>query len=146
MNEFFAGYVYGITSVIVAQPLDTVKTRMQASMEKNSHSSIQIAKRIYQLDGIKGFYRGGWPLVFGGGIIRSTQFGVNAGASNLISKYKLIDPDLKWLGFLRPHVIAAGFAGGFCRGIVEGPIEFMKVRQQVDQKWTWKEMISGTGK
>ena len=84
-------------------------------------------------------------MLLGGGLIRSTQFGVNAKALSFISEYKLIDADSKWFGFIRPNVVVAGLCGGFCRGLVEGPIELFKVRRQVVQTWKLNEIWNGTG-
>jgi hypothetical protein len=68
MDNFIAGYAYGITTVIVGQPLDTIKTRMQALGLKSASAT---AKNIFASDGVAGLYRGGVPLFFGGGLIRS---------------------------------------------------------------------------
>lgn len=145
MMEFAAGYAFGITSVIVGQPLDTIKTRIQASTNVKPTSMMVTAREIFQKEGIRGLYRGGLPMVLGGGLIRSTQFGVNAKSLSFISEYRLIDADSKWFGFIRPNVVAAGLCGGFCRGLVEGPIELFKVRRQVVQTWKFNEVLNGTG-
>ena len=71
--SYISGFVYGITNVIVGQPLDTIKTRLQTiqSTDKTKRlNSFVIGKEIYQTEGIKGLYRGGLPLVIGGGFIR----------------------------------------------------------------------------
>lgn len=59
--------------VCVGQPLDTIKTRMQAMKQD---SAINACRIIYNQEGIRGLYRGGFPLIIGGALIRSTQFGV----------------------------------------------------------------------
>ena len=59
--------------VLVGQPLDTIKTRMQTLGYK---SALQTARLIYGQEGVPGLYRGGMPLLVGGALIRSTQFGV----------------------------------------------------------------------
>ena len=60
-------------SVLVGQPLDTIKTRMQTLGYK---SAVQTARLIYGQEGILGLYRGGMSLLVGGALIRSAQFGV----------------------------------------------------------------------
>ena len=144
MNEFVAGYAYGITSVVVGQPLDTIKVRMQASKSIKT-TMIATAKDIYASEGVRGLYRGGLPMILGGGLMRSAQFGVNAKVLSIISSYKLIDGDEKWCGFIRPNVVVAGLCGGFCRGLVEGPVELSKIRRQVIETWKFSEALSGTG-
>ncbi len=77
-------------------------------------------------EGVRGLYRGSLPMVIGGSLFRSAQFGVYEsvlkrlrGASN--------EHAPRWLGVVDPHVVAAGFAGGLSRGLVESPFEFIKV-------------------
>ena len=114
MLSFVAGFAYGITTVVVGQPLDTIKTRMQAM---SSGTMVTTAKDIIKNEGIKGLYRGGLPLVFGGGLIRSTQFGVNNSVISLLAEKKILNGTEKILG-VRINVIVAGLCGGFCRLVV----------------------------
>jgi hypothetical protein len=44
-----------------------------------------------------------------------------------------------------PVVVLAGFCGGIGRGLVEGPVEYIKVRRQVGAAWRASEMLSGSG-
>jgi solute carrier family 25 carnitine/acylcarnitine transporter 20/29 len=144
MIPFLAGFAYGITNVVVGQPLDTIKTRMQAMKEMQSSSMLTTAREIVKHEGIRGLYRGGVPLVLGGGIIRSTQFGVYNETLYRIREQHILN-NHKWLGFINTDVVIAGLMGGFCRGLVESPIEFMKVRRQCEHGWKFTEMLSGTG-
>ena len=141
MDSFICGFAYGTTTVVVGQPFDTIKTRMQAFDGKaNLYTT---ATSIYKTEGIRGLYRGGLPLVLGGALMRSAQFGVYESVlSNLRQRYPKIE---KVNGVLDPLVLLAGFAGGFSRGIVEGPFEYIKVRRQVEQKWKFTEVFSGSG-
>ena len=101
------------------------------------------ATSIYKTEGIRGLYRGGLPLIVGGALMRSAQFGVY---ESVLSKLRQQHPTIEKIGgVFYPLVILAGFAGGFSRGIVEGPFEFIKVRRQVEQKWKFTEVFSGSG-
>ncbi len=143
MDNFIAGFAYGTTTVIVGQPLDTIKTRMQALGTK---SSIDTAKSIFNQEGIKGLYRGGFVLVLGGSLIRSTQFGVyETVLSQQRQAFGATQKEHKLLGYFDPQVIVAGFAGGMGRGLVEGPFEYVKTRRQVQSHWTARELLSGAG-
>lgn len=53
-ESFVAGFAYGLTTVAVGQPLDTVKTRLQATGAK---SALGTFKEIFRKEGIKGLYR-----------------------------------------------------------------------------------------
>ena len=113
MLSFVAGFAYGITTVVVGQPLDTIKTRMQAM--NSSGTMISTCKEIIKNEGIKGLYRGGLPLVLGGGLIRSTQFGVSNSVIGILAEKKILDGTEKVAGFVRLNVVVAGICGGFCR-------------------------------
>ena len=78
---FAAGASYGLTTVVVGQPLDTIKTRMQgisktAIGNASTSSATTVFFDLYQKEGVRGLYRGGLPLMIGGGLMRSAQFGV----------------------------------------------------------------------
>lgn len=137
------GFAYGITSVLVGQPLETVKTQMQTL---HKQSAIQTGKMLVQEEGIRGLYRGGLPLVLGGGLIRSAQFGAYENVitflrNNEYTRHLSKGPK----NIIDPLVVIAGVCGGISRGMVEGPFEFIKVRQQVVHKWSLKEVFQGYG-
>lgn len=168
MDAFIAGSVYGMTTVMVGQPFDTIKTRLQAtpgsssSVVPTAHSPPlsnvasttvrqgfwETGRHIFKAEGIRGLYRGGLPLIAGGATIRSAQFGVYGMAMQRIRQYndgKATQQDERIWGIFDPQVILAGFAGGFGRGLVEGPFEYLKVRRQVAKEWKLSEIFSGSG-
>jgi solute carrier family 25 carnitine/acylcarnitine transporter 20/29 len=145
METFVAGFAYGATTVVVGQPLDTIKTRMQASSGK-SMTSWSVGREIFVKEGIVGLYRGGIPILIGGALIRSAQFGVyNNSLAWMREKYGQTRPEDRWFSVFDPQVVAAGFLGGLGRGMVETPFEYLKTRRQVDKKWQFKELMSGSG-
>lgn len=147
MDNFIAGFAYGATSVIVGQPLDTIKTRMQAlgSFAQPAQSSWGVAKDLLHREGVRGLYRGGTSLFIGGGLIRSAQFGVYNFMFTRLEELSNSTPDeRRVLRVLDPIVVMAGFAGGIGRGLVEAPFEFVKTRIQVQHSWSFKELLSGS--
>lgn len=144
METFIAGFAYGATTVVVGQPLDTIKTRMQAT--SGHRNSITVFREIWQREGIFGLYRGGLPLFIGGALIRSAQFGVYNNVIGLMrEKWGETRKEDRIFGAFDPQVIGAGFFGGFARGIVETPFEYLKTRRQVENSWKFKEILSGSG-
>ena len=137
IESFIAGFAYGGTTVLVGQPFETLKTLTQvqsksAASNTAKQSLVQTATNLYSTAGIRGFYRGGVPLLLGGGLMRSAQFGVcNSVLPMLDTRYGKVDKSNYWIGCVNPHVVAAGCAGGIGRGLVEGPFEMVKVRRQV---------------
>lgn len=137
----------GGTTVCVGQPLETMKTLRQVQSKGGTNTSlIQTATNLYSTAGIRGFYRGGMPLLFGGGLMRSAQFGVYQSVVPILEEqYGAYSKDKYWLGCINPHVVAAGFAGGIGRGLVETPFEMVKVRRQVVSGWKISELSHGFG-
>lgn len=144
MDAFIAGFAYGCTSVLVGQPLDTIKTQAQMSPGK---STMQLGQQMFQKEGILGLYRGSAPMIAGGALIRSAQFGVNDASLAAIRKVTggPVHLSQRTFGVFDYQVIVAGFCGGIARGLVEGPFEFMKVRRQVDSKWKLTDIYKGSG-
>ena len=154
IESFAAGFCYGATTVVVGQPLDTIKTIQQASTtsttsKNNNKSMFQISRKLYGTGGMRAFYRGGIPLLLGGGFIRSAQFGVYSASLQRIVQiqgYRCHAPEQRYLGgTVDPQVVLAGFMGGIGRGLVEGPFEMVKVRQQVQTRWSFREILKGSG-
>jgi solute carrier family 25 (mitochondrial carnitine/acylcarnitine transporter), member 20/29 len=150
IESFIAGFFYGGTTVLVGQPLDTIKTLQQDSNLKKGLTIPQIARQLYASGGIPAFYRGGLPLVMGGGLMRSAQFGVYASTLDLTIHYhgggQKTQPHQRLLfGLIDPQVVVAGICGGIGRGLVESPFEMVKVRRQVQTTWTMRELLKGSG-
>ena len=66
--------------MLVGQPFETIKTLRQVQSSssaitaaKGSKSIFQTASNLYSTAGIRGFYRGGVPLLLGGGLMVSWQ-------------------------------------------------------------------------
>ena len=62
-KDFLSGMLAGWAQVLVGQPLDLIKVRIQTAV--SSISSAQIVKDIYHSYGLKGFYRGSSSLFLG---------------------------------------------------------------------------------
>jgi hypothetical protein len=79
IESFIAGFAYGGTTVLVGQPLETLKTLTQVHSTSGDvtkkPSLVHTATNLYKEGGIRAFYRGGMPLLLGGGLMRSAQFG-----------------------------------------------------------------------
>jgi solute carrier family 25 carnitine/acylcarnitine transporter 20/29 len=150
LDTFIAGMGYGATNVLVGQPLDTIKTRMQAMTNSagvvSPSSSMAIAKDIIRKEGFLGLYKGSTVMVLGGSLFRSAQFGVyEFFYAKIKEQFGPTPPEERLFNTLDPQIIVAGFAGGIGRGLVEAPFEFIKTRLQVDHAWSFREVFSGSG-
>lgn len=140
---FTAGASYGLTTVIVGQPLDTIKVRMQGMPSAAQQTSWNVGTELFRREGIRGLYRGGLPLFVGGSLMRSAQFGVSGRVKHWLEEHPDV-PHYKFFGLFDWQVIFAGIAGGLGRGIVEIPTDFLKTRRQVEKSWTWSHLMDGT--
>lgn len=124
---------------------------MQAGSQIGQRSSMRhVALDLIRSEGIRGLYRGGVPLLVGGTLFRSAQFGVNDLGLKFIRSYRDSDEPLKshqrfFFNTFDYEVIFAGFCGGLGRGVVEAPFEFIKVRRQVDKQWKFRDIYKGSG-
>ena len=135
---FLAGASHGLTSVVVGQPLDTIKSRMQGMPNEAKNNSFTVARHVFEKEGIRGLYRGGLPIFIGGSLMRSAQFGVSGTVKSKLDESAIPLPHFS-------KVVIAGMAGGIGRGIVEVPADFLKIRKQVEHSWSIKEVLNGTG-
>jgi len=139
---FLAGGAYGLTSVAVGQPLDTVKTRMQARPDSVSSSAWRVAWDLLRSQGPQGLYRGGIPVVLGGTMFRSAQFGFYEAA---LGRLRRNTPTYKFFGLFDWQVVVAGMTGGVARGVIEAPFDQVKVCRQVEHEWSMRTLFNGSG-
>lgn len=139
---FAAGAAYGLTSVVVGQPLDTIKTRMQARPDSHSVGAVKLGQQLLRAEGLRGLYRGGVPIMIGGTMFRSAQFGAY---EVVVRTLRENSPGHRFFGVLDWQVALAGAVGGLARGVVEAPFEKVKVVQQVaqSQAWTLRRLCEG---
>jgi solute carrier family 25 (mitochondrial carnitine/acylcarnitine transporter), member 20/29 len=145
------GIQYGITIVVIGQPFDTVKTKMQAQDDFKSKNFSQTMHTIFKKDGIKGFYSGGSSIVIGSSLFRSTQLLVFEAVHSRFDKNNLKNKNFeKFFTYTIPHTlglevrtVAAGLAAGIGRALVECPFEFIKVRKQTDNIISVKNIYRG---
>ena len=81
---FAAGASYGFVTVLVGQPLDTIKTRLQGIPESAHSNSFTVGRALFRREGVRGLYRGGLPLLLSGSLMRSAQFGVQLAYQNIL--------------------------------------------------------------
>lgn len=109
----------------------------------SNKTMLKVGTDLFAKEGIQGLYRGGIPLVIGGSLMRSAQFGVSGKVSDMLKKSNV--KEYKLFGIFNSSVILAGISGGIGRGLIEAPTDFLKIRKQVAQNWTMKQVLSGTG-
>ena len=142
---FAAGASYGFITVLVGQPFDTIKTRLQAMPDAaGASNSFAVGQALFRREGIRGLYRGGMPLLLSGSLMRSAQFGISSHTKTYLEGCPGLLPENKLFGMLDFVVILSGMAGGVGRAMVEIPADFFKVRRQVENRYALKSILDGS--
>lgn len=124
LKSLACGFVYGVTSPLIGHPIDTVKTQMQAGSA--SGGALATARRLVGAGGVRALYAGLLPPLAGSSVFRSVQFSAYAFA------YAAQAPtEVPGTGGLQVRVLTAGFASSLARALIETPLEYVKVRQQM---------------
>ncbi|CAJ1975418.1 unnamed protein product [Sphenostylis stenocarpa] len=127
-REFVWGAVAGAFGEGMMHPVDTIKTRLQSQAIlnglQNQKNILQMVRYVWQVDGLKGFFRGVIPGITGSLATGATYFGV-------------IESTKKWTEDSHPSLrghwahFIAGAVGDTLGSFVYVPCEVMKQRMQV---------------
>ncbi len=134
LNDFISGSVAGVVQVLLGQPLDMMKVRMQTNPAEYTNL-VQTAKKILQSEGAMGFYKGTISPLCGISLCVAIQFSANEAAKNFFinNNYKKkSNADPNKLSVLQ--YIYSGIFAGFCNSFAMSPIELFRIKMQVQSK------------
>lgn len=137
-----AGVTYGLTSILVGHPIDTIKNKMQAQEGYEARNAISSLFTTLRTQGIYGLYRGATPQFIGSMVFRSTQFGVYTSVYNRLDN-RIGRFEIPLTGGLQARVVFGGVASGLARACLETPIDYWKIRRQVVKNVEYREALSG---
>ncbi|KAG2028087.1 hypothetical protein GB937_000540 [Aspergillus fischeri] len=126
LKDLAAGAAGGIAQVLLGQPFDIVKVRLQTTSEYKS--ALDCATRIFKNEGPLAFYKGTLTPLVGIGACVSVQFGAFHEARRRLeelNKKKYADPTLSY----GQYYLAGSFAG-LTNSALSGPIEHVRIRLQ----------------
>lgn len=138
------GSLSGVIGIGTAYPLDSLKTKSQTfSSSRNSSGDatlnmIDMAKYVYQEEGLRGFYSGVYGVMAGEAFVKASLFGSNAWALSVLNPESL-DPSLLQL------TLAAAFSG-VVSSFVLNPIERVKILMQADTTGQYSSELDCVGK
>lgn len=123
VKDVAAGFVGGATQVLIGQPFDLVKIRLQTS--HSSQSSASIIQSVLRNEGISAFYKGTLAPLFGVGACVSLQFyGFHETKRYILQKNNQKDLNL-W-----PQTYICGAMAGIVNTPITTPVEQLRILSQ----------------
>ncbi|KAL0956926.1 hypothetical protein HGRIS_003030 [Hohenbuehelia grisea] len=131
-KDLTAGTAGGIAQVLVGQPFDIVKVRMQTAPKGTYTGMMHCAGGILKNEGPLAFYKGTLTPLLGIGVCVSIQFGVLEYTKRFFTRQNVETgkggPDGLALG--AGQLVTAGVLAGLANGVVSGPVEHIRIRLQ----------------
>lgn len=123
-KDLLAGTAGGISQVLVGQPFDTTKVRLQTST--SPITAIEVIQKLIKNEGPRAFYKGTLTPLIGVGACVSLQFGVNEAMKRLFHRINGTNNTTLSL----PQYYLCGLSGGFVNSFLASPIEHVRIRLQ----------------
>jgi len=122
LSRFAAGYVTMVSATLVTHPLDTLRVRV--SIQSESVSFLETARRLHAADGVRGFYGGFGATLLGAGPRGAIGFGV----------FETAKPRLEAMDGFRDRPAFAKVVAGYLAGLLSEsfvyPLDTVRRRQQ----------------
>lgn len=131
IKDIFSGTVGGVAQVIVGQPFDIIKVRLQTM--QGEASAWRAIKELVKYEGVMGFYKGTMAPLAGVGACVSCQFGVN----EAMKRYFRSTNVMKGSGtehLSLGQYYTCGFVSGSANALLATPIEHVRIRMQLQKE------------
>ncbi|KAA8649753.1 putative mitochondrial carrier protein [Aspergillus tanneri] len=129
-SDFWAGYLSGAIGIIIGNPLDLVKVRLQAGCAEANASSPHV--HLNRFDNVRSLVRGAAAPILGYGALNALLF-VAYNRSLVFLDNSVTDPTNPQTTTLC-KIWIAGAIGGVASWAVSSPTEFIKCRAQLDTR------------
>ncbi|TCD65347.1 Mitochondrial carrier protein ymc2 [Steccherinum ochraceum] len=132
VKDLTAGTAGGIAQVLVGQPFDIVKVRMQTSAKGTYTGMLDCAGGILKHEGPLAFYKGTLTPLLGIGVCVSIQFGALEHTKRYFARQNLAQGRGGQDGsaLTAGQLVAAGVVAGLANSVVSGPVEHIRIRLQ----------------
>jgi len=132
IKDLAAGTAGGIAQVLVGQPFDIVKVRMQTSAKGTYSGMLDCAGGILKNEGPLAFYKGTLTPLLGIGLCVSIQFGAVEYVKRVFAEQNIARGKGGAGGKTLDagQLFTAGVAAGLANGFVSGPVEHIRIRLQ----------------
>ncbi|RAH54647.1 mitochondrial carrier [Aspergillus piperis CBS 112811] len=129
VKDLVAGAAGGVAQVVIGQPFDLVKVRLQTQGGTNNNA-LFLTQQIWKREGPVSFYKGSLIPLLGVGACVSIQFGAFHYFRQLIEHHNhQTHPNNPPTPTLPQYYLAGCFAG-LTNSIISGPIEHIRIRLQ----------------
>lgn len=128
LKSFISGGFGGVSAVLVGQPFDLTKVRLQTAAPGTYTGAVDVVRKTLAKDGIRGMYRGMGPPIVGVTPIFAISFwGYDMGKRLVFS----LTPNRTTTTLTSPELAFAGFFSAIPQTLVAGPAERVKVLLQI---------------
>jgi len=138
LKHSIAGTMAGVSRVLVGQPFDIVKVRMQAQSKTTPlySSSPDCLTKTVRNEGFFALYKGTTAPMLTVTLCASIQFAVNEECKSLLGKRKNPDESLSYSEYYLSGAIA-----GFVNSFIAGPTEHIRTRLQIQRNLAQQGVI-----
>ncbi|KAI1939075.1 carrier protein ymc1 [Ophidiomyces ophidiicola] len=126
LKDLSAGAAGGVAQVVIGQPFDIVKVRLQTTTQYSS--ALDCATKILSKEGPLAFYKGTLTPLIGIGACVSVQFGAFHEARRRLEDFNAKRRHPAGLSYSQ-YYLAGAFAG-VTNSVISGPIEHIRIRLQ----------------
>ncbi|KAK7692198.1 hypothetical protein QCA50_003822 [Cerrena zonata] len=132
VKDLTAGTTGGVAQVLVGQPFDIVKVRMQTAPKGTYQGMLDCAGGILKNEGPLAFYKGTLTPLLGIGVCVSIQFAALEYSKRFFAQRNLANGKGGADGSVlsSSQLFASGVAAGLANGGVSGPVEHIRIRLQ----------------
>ncbi|CAK7231855.1 carrier protein ymc1 [Sporothrix eucalyptigena] len=127
-KDLFSGAVGGVAQVLIGQPFDIVKVRLQTSSAYPN--ALSAATAIWKSEGPLAFYKGTLTPLLGIGACVSIQFGAFHQARRWFEARNITNSPTKKGDLSYAQYYGAGAFAGVANSVLSGPIEHVRIRLQ----------------
>ncbi|GAA5838028.1 hypothetical protein JCM11251_006828 [Rhodosporidiobolus azoricus] len=128
LKSFISGGAGGVAAVLVGQPFDLTKVRLQTAAPGQYTGAVDVVKQTFVRDGVRGFYRGMGPPLAGVTPMFAVSFWGYAMGKKLVYA---ATPSRTSSVLSYGELAAAGFFSAIPTTLVAAPVERVKVLLQM---------------
>lgn len=137
------GGLYGFSHTVSGHPLDNIKATMQLDPRYRGQSTFDVARGMWQEHGVRAFFRGCVPPLWGSVVYRSAMMSSYEASYTFLESTAKDSPLHAELFGVRPLVVVSAVFCSCFRAIFESPIEYAKVMRQTGRAWVLRDVYRG---